>query len=151
MMTYIQAIGIGFPAVQCSAIGDGSVYADLVWEAGDQIPSQVVLDTWIAANPTALVGTDITVLAFRNRFTQTEKVTIEMASLDNPSAPMAQRQLAASLRVMTADMNVASFIDLSRVDLIAGVTALETYGVIAAGRAAVILSTAITDKERPKS
>lgn len=49
--TYIEAIGKGFPGVQCHAIGDGSTYESLVWDAGQPIPSQQVLDEWIAANP----------------------------------------------------------------------------------------------------
>lgn len=53
MTTYIQAIGWGFPAVQCHAVGDGSVYENLVYDSGDPIPSKATLDAWIAANPTA--------------------------------------------------------------------------------------------------
>lgn len=147
--TYVEAIGKGFPTVQCHAIGDGSVYEDIVWDAGAALPSKAALDEWIAANP--IIGSDhkITVLAFRNRFTQTEKVTIDMASIDNPAAAMQQRQLAASLRVMQADLNVATFVDLDRAETRAGVQQLETYGIIGAGRAAAILSFTIQDYERP--
>ncbi len=89
----------------------------------------------------------ITKLAFRNRFTQTEKVTIEMASADNPAATLQQRQLAASLRATLADQRDASHIDISQatasgLQTRAGVHALEALGLIAAGRAAVILDTA---------
>lgn len=91
----------------------------------------------------------ITVLALRNRFTQTEKITIDMASIDNPSASSQARQLAASLRVMMSDLNVATFVDLSRPDTIAGIQALETYGIIGAGRANHILTDPIQDSELP--
>jgi hypothetical protein len=91
----------------------------------------------------------ITVLGFRNRFTQSEKIAMEMASIDNPAATMQQRQLAASLRVMQADIAVAKFIDLARPDTITGVQALEQYGIIAAGRANSILTTPITPSETP--
>jgi hypothetical protein len=138
--TYIQAIGLGFPGVECHAMGDGSVYADIVWDAGVAMPSQATLDAWIAANPET-VSVKITVLALRNRFTQTEKVTLEMAALDNPAAASQQRQLAAAIRVMMADLNVATFVDVTRPDTIAGIHTLETYGLIGAGRAAQILST----------
>ena len=37
-------------------------------------------------------GTRLTKLAFRNRFTQAEKIALERASLDNPAAPMAARR-----------------------------------------------------------
>jgi hypothetical protein len=138
--TYIQAIGLGFPGVECHAAGDGSVYEDIIWDAGVAMPTQAELDAWIIANPET-VSVKITVLALRNRFTQTEKVTLEMAALDNPSATAQQRQLAAGIRVMMADLNVATFVDVTRPDTIAGIHTLETYGLIGAGRAAQILST----------
>ncbi|MGE8321278.1 MAG: hypothetical protein ACN6O3_21210, partial [Comamonas sp.] len=80
-------------------------------------------------------------LAFRNRFTQTEKVAIEIAAIDDASAAMAQRQAAAALRAYLADVAAATFIDLQRPDTRAGVQQLETLGLLAAGRAAVILDT----------
>ncbi len=91
----------------------------------------------------------ITRLAFRNRFTQTEKVAIEIAALDVPSATMQQRTLAAALRANQADVLASTFIDLSRPDTRAGVQQLETFGLLAAGRAAVILDSPISDNERP--
>jgi len=146
--TYIQAIGMGFPAVDCHALGDGSVYDTIVWDGGAAMPSQATLDAWIAANPVASENR-ITVLALRNRFTQTEKITIDMASIDNPAGTTQQRQLAASLRVMMSDLNVATFVDLSRADTISGIQALETYGIIGTGRANTILNAPIQESERP--
>ncbi len=89
----------------------------------------------------------ITKLAFRNRFTQSEKVAIEIASLDVATAPMAQRQMAAALRAYQADVATATFIDLKRADTRAGVQALESYGLLPAGRATVILDTIPTAEE----
>lgn len=89
----------------------------------------------------------ITKLAFRQRFTPEEKAAIEIASLDNPAAPMAQRALAASLRANQQDIQAATFIDLQRPDTAAGVRALETFGLIAAGRADQILTTPPTAEE----
>ena len=83
----------------------------------------------------------ITKLAFRQRFTAQEKVTIEIASLDDPAAPMQQRALAATLRANQADVQTATYIDLQRADTRAGVMAMEQYGLIGAGRAAEILDT----------
>ena len=148
-ITYVEAISRGFPAVQCHAVGDGSVYEDIVWDAGEPIPSKEVLDTWIAANPVVVSNSIITVLAFRNRFTQNEKIAIELAMLDDPSKPMANRQLAAAFRAMMKDVDAATFIDLSRDDTINGVTAFETYGVIGAGRANQILTAPIAPIEIP--
>lgn len=91
----------------------------------------------------------ITKTAFRNRFTATEKVVMEMASLDNPAGSMAQRQQAAMLRVSLADTAVATFIDLARLDTRAGVQMLESAGILAAGRALQILDAPIQPEERP--
>jgi len=46
--TYIQAIGEGWPGVHCHAAGDGSDYVSIVWEGGDPLPAQAVLDAWMA-------------------------------------------------------------------------------------------------------
>lgn len=81
----------------------------------------------------------ITRLAFRNRFTMAEKTTLELASLDSPAAPMAQRQQAATLRAYLADVAAANYIDLERADTRAGVQMLEQAGLIGAGRALQIL------------
>ena len=91
----------------------------------------------------------ITKLAFRNRFTQVEKVTMEIASLDDPSAAMAQRQQAAALRANLADTAAAIWIDLTRADTRAGVQMLEAAGLLGAGRALEILDTPAQPHERP--
>ena len=97
--------------------------------------------------PTPPDSVKITKLAFRNRFTQTEKVTIEIAALDNPAADMQTRGLAASLRANQQDIMAAQFIDLMYADTRAGVQTLETYGMIGEGRAAEILDTEPTADE----
>jgi hypothetical protein len=89
----------------------------------------------------------ITKLAFRNRFTADEKIAIEIAALDDPAASMQQRSMSAALRAQQADVAVATYIDLNRVDTRAGVQQLEAVGLIAAGRAAEILDTAPTSEE----
>ena len=90
----------------------------------------------------------ITKLAFRNRFTQAEKVAIEIASLDNPAATMQQRAQAAALRASQQDVAVATYIDLTRADTRAGVQALEAAGLLAAGRAIEILDAEPALEER---
>ena len=89
----------------------------------------------------------ITVLAFRNRFMQAEKVSVEIASLDDPSAPMPQRALAAALRANQLDVQAAAYIDLDRADTRAGVQALEAATILAAGRALEILDAPIAAHE----
>lgn len=99
--------------------------------------------------PVSIPDSAITKLAFRQRFTTTERVTIEIASLDDPAAPMQARQLAATLRSSQVDMAAAKWIDLTRPDTITGVQTLEAFGLLGAGRAAEILSAPIQDIERP--
>lgn len=83
----------------------------------------------------------ITRLAFRNRFTMAEKAAMEIAGLDNPAAPMPQRQQAAVLRAYMADVMAATHVDLQAPETRAGVQQLEALTLLAAGRADVILDT----------
>lgn len=92
--------------------------------------------------------TRITRLAFRNRFSQAEKVMLELAGLDDPTAPMAQRQQAAAIRVHLADVAASTFVELARADTRAGVQALEAAGLLAAGRALAILDAPVETHER---
>lgn len=151
--TYMQAIGNGFPDVQCHSFGDQDLYENIVWDAGSPLPSKETLDSWIASNGNILnLGNrKITVLAFRNRFTKIEKIKIDMASIDNPALAIdhPQRLLAAAIRVDTKDSDNAAYIDLNRTDTRGGVIALETYGLLDPGRALIILDTAILDHEIP--
>ena len=91
--------------------------------------------------------TKLTKFGFRGRFTQAEKTAIELASLDDPAAPMAQRQQAADIRVYLADVAAATYIDPQRVDTRSGVQALEAAGLIGAGRALEILDAPIQADE----
>ena len=93
--------------------------------------------------------TRITQLAFRNRFTSAEKVMLELAALDDPAAPMAQRQQAAAIRVHLADVAVSTFIDLAAQETRAGVLALEAGGLLTEGRVLEILDAPVEAHERP--
>ncbi len=88
-----------------------------------------------------------TKLAFRNRFTSPEKTAIEIAQLDDPTAPMAQRAKSAVLRAHQADVAAATYVDLGRQDTRAGVLALEAAGLLATGRAAQILDADVQPEE----
>ena len=113
--------------------------------AWELVPAPPPID---AAEPT---DARITRLAFRNRFTQAEKVALELAALDNPSAPMAQRQQAAALRAHLKDLDAASWVDLTRPETAAALQMLEASELIGEGRAAAILDVdSITDIERPQ-
>lgn len=150
MYTYIQAIGIGFPGVECHGNGDGSVYADLVWDAGLPLPSQETLDSWIASNNgVAANGTKITVYAFRQRLSMQEKMAIDIASIDVPTGTVEQRHLSAFLRVMLLDLAEVSFVDLTDERLGQMLGALEQYGLIGEGRAAEIINAPVQPIELP--
>ncbi|MDY0974995.1 hypothetical protein SOM61_08475 [Massilia sp. CFBP9012] len=90
----------------------------------------------------------ITKLAFRNRFSMSEKTGIELAALHDPGAPIEQRQASAGLRVYLADLNAATYIDLENEGARAGVLGLEAMGIIDAGRATQILDAEILGEER---
>lgn len=149
-MKYIEIIQRGFPLVMCHSVGIDDTYESIVWDSGSLLPSKTSLDEWLAANPvSSTVDRKITVLAFRNRFTMQEKVTMELASCNNPTASIEDRTLAATLRAFLSDLNMATFIDLTRSDTRGDVQMLEQYGIILSGRALVILDSAVTDFERP--
>lgn len=94
-------------------------------------------------------GQRITRLAFRKRFTQAEKVMLELAALDDPAAPQAQRANAAAMRAYLKDVDAAQFIDLADAHTVAGVQALENAGLLADGRADEILSQPVQPDEAP--
>lgn len=91
----------------------------------------------------------ITNLAFDLRFTKEERVDIEMASLDDPTAPYEMRRQAADIRVALQRANKASLTDLDDPVTRANVQQFEQYGLIGEGRAAEILDTPVDDSERP--
>lgn len=85
--------------------------------------------------PAGTVGysTRITRLAFLNRFTDQEAITIDLASIGaTPEAAMMRRS--------QKKIDAASFIDLSDEATIIGVNTLEAIGLISQGRSSQILS-----------
>lgn len=92
---------------------------------------------------TSTANTKVTILAFLSRFTDEEAVAIDLNSI---GATME----AAKLRRFLDKVKAATFIDLSREDTIAGVTALETIGLIKPGRASQILTAPVQSSEISK-
>lgn len=91
----------------------------------------------------------ITQYAFRQRFTQAERVAIEIASLDDPTATMEARQQAAALRVAMGDLAQSRFVDLDVAEVTGSLAALEAAGLLAEGRAQEIATAPVQDGERP--
>lgn len=86
--------------------------------------------------------------SFRQRFTLSEKVALELAAVDVATASTPQRQLAAALRANMADQRDASYIDLDLPATRAGVQSLEDAGLIAPGRTVQIIDAPVQDFER---
>jgi hypothetical protein len=92
--------------------------------------------------------TKITRLAFLNRFTDAEAIAIDLASIDNPSGTMQERQGQAALRRFLTKINSANYIDISSQQTIDGLNALVGLGLLTAERVNAILNDAIQADER---
>lgn len=107
-------------------------------EAGSPVP-----DGWVVVSQTSdpdwltppVKARVLTKYAFRKLFTLPERIAVD-GGPDNAALPADGR---AALRTMALDMAAADEIDLDDPDVIAGVQMLETLGLIASGRAALIL------------
>jgi hypothetical protein len=106
------------------------------WVAAGNEPTQISV-------PIEQRTRQISKLAFRNRFTATEKVMLEMASLDNPTAPMDQRQMSAMLRVYLKDLDIAEFVNLDYPSIRDGIEQLVAAGILTQDRVETILNTPI--------
>lgn len=84
--------------------------------------------------------------AFWDRFTNAELVDYDVAMQHDPSASNAQQKAAARLRIFRREASDAGFVNLTKNRVVSFVQGLEG-GVLQAGRAATILSAAITDDE----
>lgn len=91
----------------------------------------------------------ITYWAFRKRFTHAERVGLELAALDDPSADIQQRQRSAGVRVYLADAAAADWIDLDDADSRDSVATLESLGLLSEGRAVEIIDAPVLAAERP--
>ena len=80
----------------------------------------------------------ITLLALNLRFTRAERDAVRAAEATD-----------ADVADVMYLMRQARYIDLDRADTVAGVNLLETKGLLAAGRAALVLGNQVQDIERP--
>ena len=89
----------------------------------------------------------ITTEAFWDRFTQGEMVDYDVAMQHDPAASNNAKKDAAKLRIFRRDTGEAGYRNLTKAKVRSFVQALETAGILAAGRAAVILDTPVTADE----
>lgn len=84
---------------------------------------------------------ELTKSEFRGLFTVEEKIEIELASLDDPSAAIEHRRAQAALRVYLADVEAVEFVDLASSLVAMGLGAMVQIGIITQERAGEIVST----------
>ena len=91
----------------------------------------------------------LSVTAWRRRFTRDERVAIEFAQLDDVTAPMQQRQIAAALRSDIRDQESTQYINLDDPDVLTGLQNLSALGLIAPTRVQEIQQPDAQPEERP--
>jgi len=122
---------------------NGKWIEGLPTEAGQRYrfmtPAGYQYGTYVPESAPEVADMRITKLAFKQRFTQDERIAIRSASETIPQVYDFQDLV-----------NSATFIDLSRQDTIDAVNAIEQLGLIEAGRASIILGPPVEDIERYK-
>lgn len=102
-------------------------------------PAGYQYGTYLPEPEPQVVDMRITKLAFKQRFTQEERIDIREASKTIPKVYDFEDLV-----------NSATFIDLSRQDTIDTVNAIEQLGLIGVGRASIILWSPVEEIERYK-
>lgn len=92
---------------------------------------------------------NIRVDAFWDRFTMTERADLLIASVIDPAATQATKRAAARLALRVTDINNDVCVRLKGQKIDAFVRGLETAGILAVGRADIILNTPGTPEEMP--
>lgn len=134
--TYIEAISLGFPAVQCHTLGTGDVYEDIVWDGGAAMPSKEAVDSWIEANPQH-TGVVLTKYEFRKLFTFQERVICDNIM----SLTTIPENYRTAIMTFNKDLDASGAVFLTdNPDVGNGLRMLESLGVIGPGRANQILS-----------
>lgn len=118
-------------------------------------PDWLDYQTWLSESNIPLPLIEIPVnshrkisrFAFLHRFTDTEQVTLELASIDNPNGDISQRQLQAMLRVFMRNIDTATYIDLNDQEVIQSLGMLQMYGLLSIERTAEILNAPIQPHE----
>lgn len=102
----------------------------------------------VLGNPAPSVPREfITAAAFWDRFTNAEMIDYDVAMQHDPGATNAAKRLAARLRIFRRELSDTGKVRLSKPKTTDFVTSLEAAGVIAAGRAAAILTAPVSADE----
>ncbi len=137
MPNYIEVVSRFAPTAEVSAVGDPSVYSNLVWGVDTTPVSQASLDDWVAANPNwDAVAVAVTKYEFRKLFTFTERVAIDNFTTNESISA----QNKAILSSIIKDLELSGEVQLDNPDVINGVGFLEQIGLLGTGRAARILA-----------
>lgn len=86
--------------------------------------------------------------SFLSRFTDTEYIAIDLASIDNPQSTQQERIQAATLRLFLTKVKSAQFIDLNDDETIQGINTLVQFNLLTSVRAHEILNDEVKEKER---
>jgi hypothetical protein len=85
--------------------------------------------------------------AFWDRFTSAELVDYDVAMQHDPASSNAAKKDAAKLRIFKEDAGFSGYRKMSSNKVTSFVTGLETSGILAAGRATMILTAPVTQDE----
>ena len=99
-------------------------------------------DAWPWAAPIVPVVYVIDAQDFWDRFTFAERTQLEIAEQHNPADTNAKQKAAAQRRLRRRDIDRNGTVNLQKNWTVSYVTDMETDGIIAAGRAAVLLAPA---------
>ena len=135
-VTYRDIIKLKYPEKQPIAYLDNT-YAGIVWNELDPTPNptQAELDGWIAALSDSPANV-LTKYQFRKLFTFNERLAID--NIQSSTTISAQNK--GILSTIIKDLELSGEVFLDNPDVINGVGFLEQVGLLAAGRAAQILS-----------
>lgn len=135
-VTYRDIIKLKYPEKQPIAYLDNT-YAGIVWNELDPTPNptQAELDGWIDALSDSPANV-LTKYQFRKLFTFNERLAID--NIQSSTTISAQNK--GILSTIIKDLELSGEVSLDNPDVINGVGFLEQVGLLAAGRAAQILS-----------
>jgi hypothetical protein len=136
-----------FTVVEQDTVPQPNGLFEVAVPAGDAGPGWGWDGVQFTAPPPRNLGTKLSKLAFRNRFTLEEREDMELAAVNPASGTAAARRKAARQRVIRDDILAADRIDLASPRITGAVQKLVEDGIITQARATEILTTPVTESE----